>query len=227
MLVGRLWGVSIHIDPSFLLLAVLLVQADLMSGSTERLFVGVLFVLGIAVSILLHELGHAAAGARYGSPAVRIDLNGLGGLCTYANGFPAEPGKRIVMALAGPVANLVIWMACAAAFRPVMALDVGSPGAIGWHEVGLAVRRLGEANFVLLIFNLMPAWPLDGAHALSAAFERFLPGERARLVVGWLGLAVAVLCALMAVELGPFTLLVAALLAATNRFVLTGSWPAR
>jgi len=115
------------------------------------------------VLILLHELGHASVAILKGGRCSRIMLTPLGGLA-YVQGMMANPGMEAEVAIAGPGVNLLI-LAVSMAFVSIF----GWP-ANWWEPLTLsgALGFLFWANVTLVIFNLIPAYPLDGGRILRA-----------------------------------------------------------
>ncbi len=165
----RLFGFEVRFDLSWLILVALIVwtlsagyfpgaYADL-SASTY-FWMGVLGAIGLIASIVLHELSHSLVARRFGIEIHGITLFVFGGAAEMTN-EPPSPRAEFVMAAAGPVASLVI----AAVFYLLRtALDVvGLPapfiGVLGY---------LAGINVILAVFNLVPAFPLDGGRMLRA-----------------------------------------------------------
>jgi Zn-dependent protease len=136
----------------------------------------------------------------------------------FERSLPSSAFARSVISLAGPAVNLGLWLG----------LDwlAGEVAGSGNPMVGLPLMVLATANFVLMIFNLLPAYPLDGGHTLDAWLGALLgPVWSVRIVAG-LGLVVAVGLALYALPTGFFLLLVALFLAQANWQALqsVGGW---
>jgi Zn-dependent protease len=132
-------------------------------------------LLAIAIlfgSVVLHEIGHMLAAARVGGSTDQIVVGPLGGLAL--SDIPREPQAELLVALAGPAANLVavllaLPLALAAGLNPAELM-------IPWQPVGLltgdwwivALKLTFWSNWVMLLANLLPAYPLDGARVLRA-----------------------------------------------------------
>lgn len=178
----RVFGFPVEVDPTFLVLAVLL-GAGLGGGPTTLpVFVTVLFV-----AILWHELGHALTFRAFGfSP--RISVHGMGG--HTASGDDLTPGRDIVVSLAGPVAGLALGGMVLAAASPVDPTDAEG-------VVELTLSLMAWVNLGLGVFNLVPMLPLDGGRVMSAGMTLAL-GHRGpaaalvlSLIVGVAGIALA------------------------------------
>lgn len=121
---------------------------------------GVAGAAGLFASILLHELAHAVVARRYNLRILGITLFIFGGVAELAD-EPETPKAEFQIAIAGPVASLLIAGACALAALLL--------GAIGWWQLRTVLGYLAFANAVLALFNLIPAFPLDGGRILRAA----------------------------------------------------------
>jgi Zn-dependent protease len=218
MEIGRIAGIPIYLDMMFVLVLLFFTYPYFTSGSTQAMSVGFIIVVGLLLSILLHELGHAFAGRLFNARVTRIELTGIGGLAHFERSLPRSALARSVIALAGPAVNLGLSLG--------LDLLAAAAACSGYAMVGLPLAVLAAANYVLMIFNLLPAYPLDGGHTLDAWLGALLgPVWSVRIVAG-LGLVVAVGLALYALPTGFFLLLVALFLAQANWQALqsVGGW---
>ena len=146
--------------------------------------------------------------------SAHIDLTGLGGIAHFASSLPKSAFARAVIYLAGPAMNFLLMYTCEA--LSASALRGGKP------MLGFALYQLATINFYLGVFNLLPAFPLDGGHTLDAILGKIMGGIWAQRIVSVLGLGVALLVAYFAVRALPgglFMLLVAF-------FILEANWTA-
>jgi Zn-dependent protease/CBS domain-containing protein len=173
---GRLGGVQIRINWSWLVVFVLIVWSlaaavfpsqnpELSDGA--HLAMAVVAALLFFASVLLHELGHAWQARRDGIEIDGITLWLFGGVAQFKGGFP-NPGAEFRIAIAGPLVTVVLSLGF------VLLALAGLPSAVD----GVAAW-LGYINLTLLVFNLIPAFPLDGGRVLRAALWR------ARGDIGW------------------------------------------
>jgi Zn-dependent protease/CBS domain-containing protein len=163
---GRIGGVEVRINWSWLVIFALIVWslADGVFPSTNpglsgntRLAMAIVAALLFLVSILLHELGHAWEARREGLEVDGITLWLFGGVSQFKGGFPSA-GAEFRIAIAGPLVSLVLGVVF------VLIAIAGLPSAVD----GVAAW-LGYINLALLVFNLIPALPLDGGRVLRAA----------------------------------------------------------
>ena len=173
---GRLGGVQVRIHWSWLVIFALIVwslAATVFPSQNPELSDGVHLAMGVAAallffaSVLLHELGHAWQARREGMEIEDITLWLFGGVAQFKGAFP-NPGAEFRIAIAGPLVTLVL----GAGF--LSAALAGLPSAVD----GVAAW-LGYISLTLLVFNLIPALPLDGGRVLRAALWR------ARGDIGW------------------------------------------
>jgi Zn-dependent protease len=125
------------------------------------LAMGVLAALGLFASIVVHELCHSLVAQRYGLPMKGITLFIFGGVAEMSD-EPPSPKAEFLMAIAGPAASLVIGLACLG----VAALVAAAGGNLG--TVGV-LRWVGLINLILVAFNMIPGFPLDGGRVLRSA----------------------------------------------------------
>ncbi len=205
----RIAGLPVLIDASFILLVVLWGQHYFTSGNAQVMSAGVVVVIGIALSILIHELAHAIVGHSFGVEPSHLELNGMGGLCYWATPMRREAWPRIAISIAGPLSNLALFYL----FKELAALDA----LAGNRMLRGVLATLSATNFLLFIFNMLPAYPLDGGKALEALIGPVVGEYNAIRVIAVIGLAVTAWLVLRAMQ-GPdmFLLLIAALLAITN-----------
>jgi Zn-dependent protease len=205
---GRIAGIDINLDMMFVLVLLLFTYPYFTHGDTQLMSAGFIIIVGILLSILLHELGHAFAGRLFKARVSHIDLTGLGGVAHFERSLPASVFARSVIYLAGPAVNLGLWLGLGAL--------TGEAAGIGKPMLALPIAVLASINFFLMCFNLLPAYPLDGGHTLDAWLGALLgPIWSVRIVAG-LGLAVAIAVALYALPTGIFLLFVALFLAQAN-----------
>ena len=154
--IGRLWGTPIRLHGSLVIVLVLLVAAFSQGADTvASVLMPLLLTLGLIVSVLLHELGHALCARRFGVETSEILLMPIGGVAILRHP-PKHAMDELWIALAGPVASLVV-AGCAWLLSELLP----------WS--GLA--HLAVINLALGLFNLFPAFPLDGGRVLRAALS--------------------------------------------------------
>ncbi len=161
--IARIFGIDISIHPSWILIFVFMAFSIGSSYSTfgwspaTHWTVAVVVALLLFVSVLVHELAHSLVARAQGIPVRGITLFLLGGVSTIES-EATSPGREVVMAGVGPLASVVIGGLCLLAAVPLRFETVS----------GFMLSYLGYINVVLGIFNLLPAFPLDGGRVLRS-----------------------------------------------------------
>jgi Zn-dependent protease/CBS domain-containing protein len=170
---GRIFGVEIRIDLSFLLLLFFVALSEQSRHVATNPVRGAALVAIIFGSVVLHELGHALVGRHSGVPPRAILLLPIGGVTIFDEAQPAVPAnwrRDAKIAIAGPTVNFVT-AGISAAF-----LTVTMPQARFWTDPYVSSANLPHslvwANLWLGLFNLLPAYPMDGGRVLRAVFSR-------------------------------------------------------
>jgi Zn-dependent protease len=202
---GTVSGIVVRMHMTFLLLLAWIGTILWAQSGPEAAIEGILFIVLLFVCVVLHEFGHAFAARRYGIGTRDITLLPIGGLASLDR-MPDDPGQEIVVALAGPAVNVVI--------AGVLFLAVGG----GIDPSGLAkfgegpvsfVQRLATINLVLAVFNLIPAFPMDGGRVLRALLGFRMPRAQATDIAAKIGQALAVVFAFLGLLGNPFLILIA------------------
>lgn len=177
---ARIFGIRIGVSYSWFFVLFLLIYYlssyfhDVLGGSqTTAYLVAVAGALGYFASLILHELGHALVARRLGIPIAGIDLWFFGGL-SHARREPQSAGEEFKVAAAGPAVTLTLFVLCLAAGTAIASsgrfTDVAltKEGFITTPALALA-GWLGFINGILFLFNIVPAFPLDGGRIARAA----------------------------------------------------------
>ncbi len=198
---GTAFGIGIFVHWTFALLPVWAVVTNW--GDVPRL----LEVLGLIVAlfgfVVLHELGHALAARRFGIDTRDITLYPIGGVARLER-MSERPWEELCIALAGPAVNaglaLLLLTLSGGLFLGLNLsghlLTVGSDAEAGFGAVRFLLWLAG-ANVILGLFNLVPAFPMDGGRVLRALLAMWLPRLQATAVAANLGAVIAVLLALL------------------------------
>ncbi len=167
--VFRLAGINVYLHWTFLILLAWIFLAGMGGGKPlGEALIPIAFILSLFACVLLHEYGHALAARRYGIGTEHITLLPIGGIASLEK-MPEDPKQELVVALAGPAVNLVI-----AAMLLMYFLAAGRPLELHlWQDASLLTEGkylpfLLLINLMLLGFNLIPAFPMDGGRVLRA-----------------------------------------------------------
>jgi Zn-dependent protease len=203
---GRILGIDVYLHFTFLLLLAFIGLSHGLAGrSAEAALNGVLFFASLFVCVLLHEYGHALAARKYGIGTRDITLLPIGGVARLER-MPEKPWHEFVVALAGPAVNVVI----------VGGLLVGLGLRNSWQmptefsvTSGGFVERLLVANVFLVVFNLLPAFPMDGGRVLRSLLAMRMDYARATGISAAIGKCMAVLFGFAGLFANPMLLLIA------------------
>jgi len=165
-------------------------------GRPSGLAYGAILTLVLFSIVLLHELGHSLAAKRFGIPVQDIVLLPIGGIARLSR-MPEKPSEELIVALAGPAVNLafILLLAPVAFFSNGASLlsgrlpsfdSITTPSPLGFAAFLLVV------NTSLLLFNLIPAFPLDGGRVLRALLAFRLPYSRATSLAATIGRGLAI-----------------------------------
>jgi Zn-dependent protease/CBS domain-containing protein len=191
----RIWGIDLRMHVTFpLILVWVAVQFGVLAGQglAGALF-GVLITLLLFVVVVLHELGHSYAALRYHIPVKQIVLLPIGGVAELA-ALPEDPRQELVIALAGPAVNfalaaLLLPVGLLLGYQPLSFGALRTMGAGGGLET--IFSYLYTSNLFLGIFNLLPAFPMDGGRVLRALLAIRLEYTLATRIAAAVGQALA------------------------------------
>ncbi|REJ76652.1 MAG: site-2 protease family protein [Planctomycetota bacterium] len=229
--IARIAGIDVRIHATFVLLLGYVYWLSTSQGGTAADAVSELvFVLSIFGIVVLHELGHAMAARRYGVPTKDITLLPIGGVARLER-IPEDPKQEFVIAVAGPAVNVVLAMLCLAGIVLIggatMALSLAEPGSdwmsvlLGGADPGSGVRsipvvlsvfltKLLLVNIMLILFNMLPAFPMDGGRVFRALLAMKIDYVRATRAAATIGKGMAALFAVAGITIAqPFLILIA------------------
>jgi Zn-dependent protease/CBS domain-containing protein len=184
--IGRFGGTAVKIHVTFLLLLAWIGFSGWQQGGVTAARDSLVFIILLFVCVVLHEFGHVLVARRFGIQAPEITLLPIGGVASLQT-MPDKPSQEFAIAIAGPAVNFVIAI--------ILLLLVGS-----FNSADLArlddprvslIARLADANLFLAIFNLIPAFPMDGGRVLRALLAMKLGRPRATRIAASVGQAFA------------------------------------
>jgi Zn-dependent protease len=228
---GRSWrivtafGIPVYVHWSFFLLVLVAIFLSATQGIPLALTLLMLALLFTCV--VLHEFGHALMARHYGIPTRDITLLPIGGVARLER-MSEKPWEEVCIALAGPAVNVVIALSMGALHVLGLALLVlsGADTDLFLHRYGLAVEvvdALLYVNLVLLVFNMIPAFPMDGGRVFRALLSRMLGLVPATEIAALVGMALAGVMALVGLRVIPLNIHgepASPLLAVVGMFVL-------
>lgn len=172
MRIATAFGIPIRLHTTFVLLLGFFALQALFASGWAGMASTLTLAVGLFGSVILHELGHALAARAYGIETRDITLYPFGGVASLES-LPEDTRKELVIALAGPAVNGVLFVLALIAF------------ALGGPEV---FAILAGVNFVMGVFNLVPAFPMDGGRVLRALLSErmsFVAASRVASNLGW------------------------------------------
>jgi Zn-dependent protease len=193
--VTRIAGIDIRVHSTFLLIVIFFGLSWSVVHGLAGFGFGVALVLALFACVVLHELGHSLVAQRFNIPVREIILLPLGGVALLRRN-PTEPMHELLIAVAGPAVNVVL--ALVLALVVVLTGDLSMLGAGAMVQGAAAPLSLTtfltwllEANIILVLFNMLPAFPLDGGRMLRAVLAMFMGLRRATRLAGRIGQVLA------------------------------------
>ncbi len=185
--VGSVAGTAIRIHVTFVLLLAWIFGVEYLSGGPQAAWNGLLFILLLFLCVLLHEFGHIFAARGFGVRTPDVILLPIGGVSRLER-IPEQPSEEFLIAVAGPAVNIVI--AFLLVFVGGANLSADHLSALESANVSM-IDRLAFVNLFLALFNLLPAFPMDGGRVLRALLATRLGYVRATEVAAMIGQWVA------------------------------------
>ena len=203
---GRFAGIDVYVHATFLLLIGWVGYSHwLEHRQWSEVFNGILFILALFGCVVLHEYGHALTARKYGIKTRDITLYPIGGVARLER-MPEKPIEELWVALMGPAVNVVIaaglfaYLFLTNSLVPLNELTVAS---------GSFLERLMTVNISLVLFNLIPAFPMDGGRVLRAVLAMRMEYVRATQIAANIGQGMAFLLGFIGLFSNPFLLFIA------------------
>ncbi|MEG6508039.1 site-2 protease family protein [Methyloligella sp. 2.7D] len=203
--IGSVGGTALYIHVSFLILLAWLWMLFYSQGGSAAAWQGTIFIALVFFCVLLHELGHVFAARRFGVPTKNVTLWPFGGIASMEK-MPEKPGQELIVALAGPAVNVVIAALLLLWVGPQ--IDPENLTALENPAVSMAAKVAG-ANIILVLFNLIPAFPMDGGRVLRALLAMRMDQARATQMAASIGQGFAVLFGILGILYNPMLLIIA------------------
>ncbi|MFN4124145.1 MAG: site-2 protease family protein [Flavobacteriales bacterium] len=204
LFIGKYAGIGVYIHWTFSLLILYFIGSGIVKGlEFEQISWTILFVLCIFTCVVFHEYGHALSARRYGIKTKHITLLPIGGVAQLES-LPEKPKHELVVALAGPMVNLIIAgillpFVIHADMNPESLLAIGSSNFLVY---------LFSTNLVLAFFNLLPAFPMDGGRVFRALLSFSYGRAKATAIAARLGQLLSLGFVLLGLFSNPFLVLI-------------------
>lgn len=204
---GRPFGIKVSVHWTFTLLIAWIVFISLNRGlEPMQIVMHIIFVLALFVCVVLHEFGHSLVAIKFGGKVESITLLPIGGMANMSK-MPEKPREEFLVSAAGPLVNIVIaallW-AYLQFFHPV-AMDEMSFESITVQNFPL---MLLSANLFIVIFNLIPAFPMDGGRLFRSALSMKMSRLKATRIAKDIGQIFAVLFIIAGLFINPFLIII-------------------
>jgi Zn-dependent protease len=226
---GRFFGIPLYVHSTFLLLPAWVLLNNQGAGIAAALF-SLVVLFTVFACVVLHELGHALMARAFGIGTRDITLYPIGGVARLER-MSERPFEEVCIALAGPAVNLVIALlltpfAIGFALTGLLSEDALTIAGLGHGPlawIGLFLAVVWFSNGMLLLFNLLPAFPMDGGRVLRAVLSHSLGQLRATEIAAKVGLFMAVLIACSALVVhSPMPVILAVFVFLAGRMELQG-----
>jgi Zn-dependent protease/predicted transcriptional regulator len=197
--IGNVAGTAVRIHLTFLLLLAWIGISAAFRGGSDAALSSLLFILLLFLCVLLHEFGHIFMARRFGIPTPEVTLLPIGGVASLER-MPEKPMEQLLVALAGPAVNVVIALLLLMFLGFSVDSSTMARGLASIDDPGLGLlAKLAAANIFLVVFNMIPAFPMDGGRVLNAILAMNMDkrkamqisariGQGLALVLGFLGL---------------------------------------
>src|SRR5437667_4617489 len=181
--IGTIAGTAVRIHVTFLLFLGWIFVASYAAEGPQAALSGLVFMLLLFACVLLHEFGHIFTARGFGVSTPDVTLLPIGGMARLER-IPEEPYQEFLVAIAGPLVNVAIAFGLVALAGA--RLNAGSLAAVESVRVAL-VDRLASVNLFLALFNMIPAFPMDGGRVLRALLATRMDYIRATGIAAFIG----------------------------------------
>ena len=184
--IGRVAGTVVRIHITFIIFLAWIFATNYAAGGLPSAWNSVIFVLLLFFCVLLHEFGHIFTARAFGVSTPYVTLLPIGGVAQLER-IPEESGQEFLIAIAGPLVNIAI-----AGLLILAGADITASRATAVEDMHVSMLdRLADVNIFLALFNLIPAFPMDGGRVLRAALASKLGYVRATEIAARIGQFVA------------------------------------
>ena len=202
--IGKVAGTVVRIHLTFLLFLAWIFAASYASSGATAAWDTLVFIVLLFLCVLLHEFGHIFTAKAFGVATPYVTLLPIGGVAQLER-IPEEPWEEFLIAIAGPLVNVVITLLLVIAAGANLQPDAA---AVANMKVSM-IDRLAIVNLFLALFNLIPAFPMDGGRVLRAALASRMGFVRATEVAAQIGQFVAFALGFIGLLFNPILIFIA------------------
>ncbi|HXV31713.1 MAG TPA: site-2 protease family protein, partial [Sinorhizobium sp.] len=203
--IGTIGGTAIRVHVTFALLLIWIWLMHYRIGGTPAALAGIAFVIAIFACVVLHEFGHIAVARHFGIKTPDIILLPIGGVARLER-MPEQPKEEFLIAIAGPLVNVAI----AGVILLLLGTSVGFEQMAEIEDPQLGfLARLAGVNIFLVVFNMIPAFPMDGGRVLRAALASRLSWSRATQIAATIGQGLAFVFGFLGLFYNPLLIFIA------------------
>lgn len=209
---GTISGIKIKIHWTFFLLIVWIIFDELKrGGNTDSILFNIAFLLAVFLCVILHELGHALTAKRFGVKTEKITLLPIGGMASFDK-IPESPKQELLIVIAGPLVNVAI------AILLYFIIPVEELYNQSFTDAYSIFASFSFQNFLfflfivnigLALFNMVPAFPMDGGRLLRAVLAMTMNRAKATQIATHVGQFIAIIFLLVGLLYNPFLIFIA------------------
>lgn len=207
--IGSFAKIPVKIHWTFLLIVFYVIGSGLVGGATiPEIFIEVCFILTMFLCVVMHEFGHALTAQRYGIKTEDIILLPIGGVARLRN-MPEKPVQELVVAIMGPMVNVVIALLLFIFLSVYMDLRILSLDLLDNIHFGNwsgFLPLLMISNIMLVLFNMIPAFPMDGGRVLRALLSMNFGRLKATRIASITGQAICIVLIAIGLYYSAYTL---------------------
>lgn len=203
--IGSIAGTAVRIHVTFVLFLIWIFIASYVSGGADAAFSGLAFLILLFACVLAHEFGHIFTARAFGVSTPDVTLLPIGGVARLAR-IPEAPREEFLIAIAGPLVNVAIALLLIGLAGAN--LSTAHLAAVESTRVSM-IDRLAAVNLFIAVFNLIPAFPMDGGRILRAALAANIGFSRATEIAAMIGQWVAFLLGFIGLFYNPILIFIA------------------
>jgi Zn-dependent protease/CBS domain-containing protein len=203
--IGTIAGTAVRIHVTFVLFLAWIFFGSYVAGGPNEAWSGLAFMLLLFACVVAHEFGHIFTARAFGVMTPDVTLLPIGGVARLER-IPEQPHEEFLIAIAGPAVNVVIAFGLVALAGAH--LDTRALGAVESGQISM-VDRLAAVNLFLAVFNMIPAFPMDGGRVLRAVLASRMGYTRATEIAATIGQGVAFVLGFVGLLWNPLLIFIA------------------